>query len=625
MAEKKVIIIDVQTEDGVKAMNLLDTSFEQVYGEVQPLNTKLGELEDQLYQLANAGKANSDEFKVISKEVGRMKKVVAEVDLQVDALAMTTANKLGGALTGVASGFELAQGAMGAMGADSEEIEAALLKVQSAMAMAQGIQGLKESLPAFKAMGNAAKAAFGGIKGAIMATGIGLIIVGVGLLAANWDKVVAIASKFTKGAKEMVGIFSEKFPKAFKAIQTYLKYAFLPIYLAIEATKKLYDVFTGTTAATRKVAVEQKKVHDARIKQLDEEREAQKKVMGDLSQKIALLEAEGKSTIKLREEKLKLQKVDAESTLSALKATQAMAGASSSMGRAMSGMVADAKNNLNEIEVAEVSLTQEMKAEEQQRTDDAKAANEKRKADKQKAIDDELARLQKQRDDEAARDVTATLDRDKKFVDELDVLWNQEQEKAKIQKEARDKRIIDDKAAADIVTKNEADAQSARIQLASDAIGVIGELANALAGDNEKSQKRAFKINKAAAIAQAVISTYQAAQSAYASQMTIPTPDAPIRAAIAAGVAVASGFAKVAMIAKTKFEGGGASGGGGGGGGGGGAASISSPAQFNIVGNSGNNQLLDGLSNQPVKAFVVSGEVTTAQGLDRNRIQTASL
>jgi hypothetical protein len=44
---------------------------------------------------------------------------------------------------------------------------------------------------------------------------------------------------------------------------------------------------------------------------------------------------------------------------------------------------------------------------------------------------------------------------------------------------------------------------------------------------------------------------------------------------------------------------------------------------FNIVGNSGINQLAE-LGGQPIQAYVVSGEVTSAQSLDRNRIQNAS-
>jgi len=47
-------------------------------------------------------------------------------------------------------------------------------------------------------------------------------------------------------------------------------------------------------------------------------------------------------------------------------------------------------------------------------------------------------------------------------------------------------------------------------------------------------------------------------------------------------------------------------------------------AQFNTIGTSGINQLAT-LQQQPVQAYVVSGEVTSAQSLDRNRVQNATL
>jgi len=50
------------------------------------------------------------------------------------------------------------------------------------------------------------------------------------------------------------------------------------------------------------------------------------------------------------------------------------------------------------------------------------------------------------------------------------------------------------------------------------------------------------------------------------------------------------------------------------------------PPSFSTVGASGVNQLADVLGNQPPpRAFVVSGDVTTAQQLDRNIVQSASL
>jgi hypothetical protein len=51
------------------------------------------------------------------------------------------------------------------------------------------------------------------------------------------------------------------------------------------------------------------------------------------------------------------------------------------------------------------------------------------------------------------------------------------------------------------------------------------------------------------------------------------------------------------------------------------------PPQFNIVGQSGTNQLaqtIAGQQNKPIEAFVVSSAVTTSQALDRNRVKTAT-
>lgn len=152
MAIEKTVILNVETKEATNNVDLLTQSFEDAYGEIQPLTGRMGELEDQLYELANAGKQGTEEFKILATEVGRMKKTIQQTDAQVDGLAMTTSQKLGGALGGVTSGFELVQGAMGAMGVESEGVEKALLKVQSAMAIAQGVQGIRESIPAFKAM-----------------------------------------------------------------------------------------------------------------------------------------------------------------------------------------------------------------------------------------------------------------------------------------------------------------------------------------------------------------------------------------------------------------------------------------------------------------------------------------
>jgi hypothetical protein len=135
-----------------------------------------------------------------------------------------------------------------------------------------------------------------------------------------------------------------------------------------------------------------------------------------------------------------------------------------------------------------------------------------------------------------------------------------------------------------------------------------------------KLAKKGSAASKALAISSTTISTWDAAQQAYRSQMTA-TPDSPIRAQIAWASAVAKGMLNVKNIIAEKKPGGGSSGGGGG-------MPPVQPPDFNIIGSTGTNQLADaigGTTQQPIKAYVVSGEVTSAQELDRNIVESASI
>ena len=60
--------------------------------------------------------------------------------------------------------------------------------------------------------------------------------------------------------------------------------------------------------------------------------------------------------------------------------------------------------------------------------------------------------------------------------------------------------------------------------------------------------------------------------------------------------------------------------------GGGGSGGAPAPS-FNVVAGTGSNQIAQSLANQdtPIKAFVVSSDVSTSQSRDRNIVQNASL
>ena len=176
-------------------------------------------------------------------------------------------------------------------------------------------------------------------------------------------------------------------------------------------------------------------------------------------------------------------------------------------------------------------------------------------------------------------------------------------------------KVRDDKAKADAKAL-----QDYKISVVQGGLSAINDVAALFAKGNEKQQKRAFQVQKAVGIAQATINTAQAITKVFA-ETTDFTPTQSLRIANAVGIGIA-GAAQIASIASQQFTGGGdvESPTDIGGAGGGEAVAPS----FNVVGDSGINQIAQ-LQQTPVQAFVVSGEVTTSQALDRNRVQNATL
>ena len=155
----------------------------------------------------------------------------------------------------------------------------------------------------------------------------------------------------------------------------------------------------------------------------------------------------------------------------------------------------------------------------------------------------------------------------------------------------------------------------ANLQMTGDALGAINDLAQAFLGDDEKNAEKAFKINKALGISQAVVSTAQAVMA----QLAVPQDALTGANFVKAGIAAATGAAQIATIASQRF--GDTSGGT--------DTNIPNPSastspSFNVVGQSGTNALLQSLQNNPVKAYVVGSDVTSQQQLDRNRINQVS-
>jgi hypothetical protein len=183
------------------------------------------------------------------------------------------------------------------------------------------------------------------------------------------------------------------------------------------------------------------------------------------------------------------------------------------------------------------------------------------------------------------------------------------------QKAIDDKALADKKANDDAQKKIDKEKAAQREQFFAAGASSLKQAASLLGESTDAG--------KAAAIAAATIETYQSAVSSYNSLSGVPIVG-PALGVVAAGVAVAAGIANVKKILAVKTP--------KGGGGGGGAPTGGAPSapSFNVVGNSGVNQLAGVINNKeqqqaPIQAYVVANDVTTAQSVQRNIIKGATL
>ena len=146
------------TDETKESVTDLGATFEDVNGDTATLSTKLGELEDRMYALADAGKANSKEFRDLAAEAGRLKAVQQETDLVVDRLGKTFGQKLTGGVQTAVDAFTIAQVTLEALGVESEGTAALMEKLFIAQSVADSFSSLEESTGVVTKLGKAIKA-----------------------------------------------------------------------------------------------------------------------------------------------------------------------------------------------------------------------------------------------------------------------------------------------------------------------------------------------------------------------------------------------------------------------------------------------------------------------------------
>lgn len=163
------------------------------------LKGELRAITQELAQMKLRGEDNTEQYQKLAQRAGEMKDAIGDAANEVSNFASDT-SKIDGlisAVQGVAGVFAIAQGAVGLFGAENEELNEVLLKVNSAMALLQGLQAvgnvLQKESAASTFLAATAQQIYNVVVGqsigllklfriALAATGIGAVILGLTVL-----------------------------------------------------------------------------------------------------------------------------------------------------------------------------------------------------------------------------------------------------------------------------------------------------------------------------------------------------------------------------------------------------------------------------------------------------------
>lgn len=251
---------------------------------------------------------------------------------------------------------------------------------------------------------------------------------------------------------------------------------------------------------------------------------------------------------------------------------------------------------------------------------------------KEQELKDKFAQQDKDRKDKADKEAAEKkLKEQEKLIEELEL--KKENEKLSFDEQrdlisTREQLLIEDKTLTDKQRLQlEKQFTDAKIKLAEAEAAAkdktLGETADVLqkfsgiAGEETAA-------GKALGIASATINTYRGVSDALAA--TTVTPFETALKFANAGAILANGLSNVKKIVSVKVPSTGGGGGGAGSAPSGGAAPT--PPSFNVVGASETSALGDAVAsqtNEPVQAYVVSNDVTTAQSLENNIVEGATI
>jgi len=568
MSVKKVVEVEVQAKQAQKNLDdLTATLLEQKEITIE-FKKELALLEKQLRDTPKNSLAAQKELK---DRINNLKDAIKDQTLSIQELNLEKANQKANEVA--VKGNE----ALGESLSKNRGFLSALNTLTGGVSnqILGFAKGIKSAVTSVKTLTTGMK----GLKVALISTGIGVFAVALGAIVANWDSITKGVQRFINSSAGLTNFFNQVkagFNSVFESIRPVLEFFGLYPTLEEEATE-----------AARKGA-------EVRASQYEKE--------------LKLAQARGESAKELAriEEQLLQDKIAAAEKEEDIEAAKFE----------LQLFYARERKRIRDEELSSILerdklLKDQENLRRQQENEFIVDAEEAFQATRQKKKEDDLINFGDYN--------AALLEEEELFLEESLRLNEIGLENEKLIAEA--KQAITD--------SNLNNAQSG--------FALLGQLA----GKNKALQAAALIGESAAGIARTVINTQtsNASTIAQGAALAIPTAGASVAAAsalvasnnISAGIGIATNIAATAK-ALGALKAGGAPKGGSVNGVRGGGSSVSIPSSqapaFNVVGTSGTNQLaqsIAGQTQQPVKAYVVSNDVSTAQSLDRNIVEGASI
>lgn len=139
---------DVLANAGAETLKKFGNETEKVVTTSKRLTTQLREIKQELSKMEEAGLRGTKQFEKMAIAAGKLEDQIGDTANRVRVLASDTKNLDAGiqVVTGLAGAFSIAQGAAGLLGDENEDLQKALLRVQSAMAVLNGLQAVSATL-----------------------------------------------------------------------------------------------------------------------------------------------------------------------------------------------------------------------------------------------------------------------------------------------------------------------------------------------------------------------------------------------------------------------------------------------------------------------------------------------